>query len=238
MSVTNATPSTQTPAAATPAAATSATTQSAQATPGAQGESKATESKPTMEATPAASVLGDLTDPKPVDKQAEGEQATKEGDKPNDAAALEIKLPEGVSLDAAVLAEYQAELKGVPGMTSEIASQVVALDLKRQAKEVESFQQQGEAWGKELASDKEFGGDNFAANAMAAKRALRKFGGEALAGELKKLGIGNFPPLVKAFAEIGKALKEDDSTGGGPKADAPSEADKLKDLYPSMFPGA
>ena len=36
-----------------------------------------------------------------------------------------------------------------------------------------------------------------------------KFGGKALSQTLVELGIDNHPALVKAFAQIGKALSED-----------------------------
>ncbi len=172
-----------------------------------------------------------------------GEQSDPAGDKgrPEQSTsgdALKITLPEGAQVNKAVLAEF-TEMAKKAGMTSDSASEMVAWQFsKLQASAAEQqgvIDQQEADWGKELKSDKEFGGDNYEATVNNAKKALRKFGGDDLAKSLGELGVGNHPGLVKAFAQIGAALGEDSSdAGGGASGGAPSQQQRNIARYPEM----
>jgi hypothetical protein len=48
-----------------------------------------------------------------------------------------------------------------------------------------------------------------------AQDAVKRFGGEQLVQELDSTGMGNNPALVKAFAQIGRMIAEDEIIGGG-----------------------
>jgi len=48
-----------------------------------------------------------------------------------------------------------------------------------------------------------------------AQNAAMEFGGEELVGLLDSTGLGNNPAVIKAFANIGKAIMNDEIIGGG-----------------------
>jgi hypothetical protein len=194
------------------------------------------------DAKPSASILGDLSESKPEEKKTseQGAQGSESKDgKPADAGELDIKLPEGTQVDAAVLAEFKAAAKEA-GLTGESASKLAAWDIQRRAKEasatIQAWDKQGEVWADELKKDPDFGGEKLAETVLAAKSVLRKFGGEALAADLAKMGLGNMPSLVRMLARIGKANKEDSSSGGAGEAPAvPDHESQLRRDYPSMY---
>lgn len=60
-----------------------------------------------------------------------------------------------------------------------------------------------------------------------AKSAARQFGGDELMDFLDKTGLGNAPAVIRAFANIGKAVANDEIIGGGGRQGfimSPSEA--------------
>ena len=60
-----------------------------------------------------------------------------------------------------------------------------------------------------------------------AKKAAKQFGGDELMALLDSTGLGNEPALIKAFANIGKAVANDEVIGGGGRQGfmvSPSEA--------------
>jgi hypothetical protein len=181
----------------------------------------------TPAATPAekpGSYLGDVSDsakPK-ADAKPEGDNKPKaDGEKPKvDAPALEIKVPDGAPIDKAALDEFKA-LAVKHGLTSEQASDIVAFEVQRQKAadeaHVKSWEQQGQAWKKEIDSDPEYGGEKLEQTLLDAKKPLKKYGGEAVANTLAELGIGYHPELIKFLARIGQSMKED-NTDVGPDA--------------------
>ena len=79
----------------------------------------------------------------------------------------------------------------------------------------------------------EFGRD-FDLNIELARGAVKKFGDEGLISFLEESGLGNEPSLIKAFANIGRMVSEDDARGGtssmslNGSANAQSEIQNLK----------
>lgn len=219
-----------------------AATDGASSTTGA-ANSNGSASATTTEKPKVTSILGSVDDPKNETKP-DGEQGKQTGEgKPNATGAaseLEIKLPDGITADPAVLKEFQSIAKKV-GLDSEKASELAAWELKRQqtvaAAQVSAWEKQGQTWEKQLAEDPDLGGPKLNETVLAAKKALRKYGGEPLANALADLGIGSHPELVRAFARIGRAMAEDssDAGGGGKPSAATDEQTNLRKLYPSMF---
>ena len=192
--------------------------------------------------TKDAGVLGDTSDGKSTEGEG-GEQGKDTGGsedgKPPVDAELEIKLPEGVEFDKAVMDEFTAAAKDA-GLNSEQASKIAAWELERQGKlhteQVDSWSKQGADWLAEAKADKETGGDKFPETVLNAKKAMIAYGGDELAATFRELGIGNHPRLINAFAAIGKAMGEDSSAGGGSKqGDKPSAGDALRQQYPTMY---
>lgn len=230
----SSTAATQTSTTGTPAASGGAS--------GATGGQSATDSSPAAGAAGATkseaggaddgkqrtSVLGEGgADGKSASAGAEGK---KEGDGQGQAGAageLEIKLPDGLKIDAEQLAAFTGVAKDAAkeaGLTngeqvSKLLSKIATWDAERQAKAasdmVASWEKQDDGWVAELQKDPEIGGEKFDASKMAAQRAVRRFGGDELRRDLIHHGIGNLPSLVRAFAKIGLAIGEDTTTGGG-----------------------
>ncbi len=145
-----------------------------------------------------------------------------------------ITLPQGAQVDQTALDSFKATAKEF-GLTSEQASGLVAKELERggvaadaAAKEWEKLNQ---GYVDALAADTEFGGDKLAETQLLAQKAFRAYGSE-IQQEIVTLGLQNHPGLIKAFARMGRAMKEDNS--GGP-ADGgtgeKTEDQKLEGFY-------
>lgn len=77
-------------------------------------------------------------------------------------------------------------------------------------------------------------GEAYDQNARLATQTLEEFGGDELKQWLDETGAGNNPTLIKAFAEIGKAMSEDNAIDGETKGFvmSPSEAQsEIQRLY-------
>lgn len=222
---------------------TSAGTQTdAKSGAGQQGGS-ATKAQQTASGT--GSVLGDgqgTEGDKGAQKNATGGEQGQTSGEPNKGAAsgaeLEVKLPEGVEVDAKMLEGFKGVAKEV-GLDSEKASKLATWYAQQTAAtekaQVEAHAKQGETWLAQLKSDPDFGGANFESSVADAKRAMARFGGDGLSADLEAFGLGNLPSLVRTMARIGKAIGED-STGvqtaqSGRSGAAPSRAEYLKQLY-------
>lgn len=156
---------------------------------------------------PKASALVAPKDaPKVDDKTAVTDPA--KADKGAADAELKIDLPDGVKVDEARLADFTKFAKEA-GLSSEQASKAVAKYVEMQAAEAKAWEANDAKWGEQLKSDKDFGGAHLADSSAHAQKAVLKFGGRELADGLESLGLGNYPPLARAFAKIGKAMGED-----------------------------
>lgn len=219
------------------AGATSASTASS-----AQGAATATTE------TAKTSLLGGTEDPKKADGQGTQSAESKDGKAPA-ASELEIKLPDGVKVEPAVLAEYQASFKEMGITDGALASKLVAADVARQTKmvekQVETWSKQSDAWAEEVQKDKDFGGEKLAANVLLAKDTIRRYGGPVdakgqneVTRALSELGLENHPAIFRLLARIGAANKEDSSsTGSGGRAATTAKPTNTFD-YPSMRQGA
>lgn len=126
-------------------------------------------------------------------------------------------LPEGYTLDDASLGEWSGVFKEL-GLTQEQAQKLVEMDAKRftaanspeaqQKAAVDARNSQVSQWEAAIKQDKDLGGSNFEASVGTAQAAIAEFGSPELTAFLKESGLGSFPPLVKAFHQIGKQLGE------------------------------
>lgn len=179
------------------------------------------------------------TDTGTTDTKSSGADAGKGKEGETSAPAeLELKLPEGVVADEAVLGEFKA-LATEAKLDSAAAQKVLDLHLKTlqsmETKRTAALAQQQEAWRSELKADKDIGGAAFDANIQAANKAIEKFGSPELRSLLDR-GLGNHPELVRTFVRIGKAIGEDSIAGlgtGGSTVDPAKQ--ELQNRYPSMF---
>lgn len=176
-------------------------------------------------------------------KTPEGE-AGEEGETGADDTAPEVDfeptLPDGVEADEALLTPFKALVKE-HGIKGEAAQKLVDLWVERQAaaeaSTQESWKSQVQEWAEAAKKDPEIGGAKFQEAQAQARAVLKEYAPEGLIDYLNETGLGNYPPLVKLFARIGKANAEDSVAGTSASRKGKSEEESLYDLYPTMRPG-
>lgn len=155
-------------------------------------------------------------------------------------AALELKLPDGTNPDSVLFPEFQ-KLATEAKLEGPVAQKLLDLGVKMQARQgelaVEAWKQQDQKWVEAVKADPSIGGQNLEKTVTAARAGVRWAGGDALATALDELGVGNHPLLVAAFARIGQGLAEDKtgSRAGAPPPGEPTEQDRIRAAYPTMF---
>ena len=156
--------------------------------------------------------------------------------------AYELTAPEGMTLDADLLAEATPIFKEI-GLSNEAASKVLplaqSLITKTQEATVQQFIDQGnqqrKAWLDAAKADPEIGGPQWDATLHTAGRGLDALGygeGSALRALLNETGLGNHPEMIKAMAKVGSMVGEDGNfvrADAGAKVELPLE----KRLYPN-----
>lgn len=175
----------------------------------------------------------------PAETSASTEAAPAE--KAADTAApadFELKFPEGVKVDTALVDSFKALAKET-GMAPESAQKLADLYLEGQQRlatqRAEAFEAQQKAWEAELRADKDMGGQAFDANVGVARRAIERFGSPALKQLLNETGLGNHPELARFALRVGRALAEDSVAGASAASQATQSEDAvLAALYPSM----
>jgi len=150
----------------------------------------------------------------------------------------ELTMPEGVELDADLLAGMSPRFKEL-GLTRSQA-QALADDFIKagQAKAVKD----GEAWAGRIAgwandakADKDIGGAKWEGTVKDAQRALAQLGTPALKDYLNASGGGNHPEVIRIFSKVGGLIKEDQpASDGGGGTNRPAETAHL--LFPNDAP--
>lgn len=199
------------------------------------GQAAAAGKEPGKEGEPAKPA----GDPKPEgEPKKEGQQAADDGaPKDVDGKAIpetyEIKMPDGVEMDAELMAEVTPLFR--EAKLSPAQAQVVAdAYMRQQTKALEAHSKQVAAWANEARADKEFGGKDFNANMAHATKAFQAFGSERALQIFDTYGLGNNPEVLRMFVRIGKAIGEGRTVLGGGGGDRVSAA---RDMYPSMYQG-
>lgn len=200
------------------------------------GADPAANPNPADPATPAADAApknGEAGD-------AGGDPADKPGDtKPVERAApeaYEFKPPEGVTLDAEVLGEFEAVARELNMPQAEAQALVERLSPKiaqrLAAQQTEALATASAEWMRAVQSDKEIGGDTLPANLAAASRALQAFGSPELRSLLEDSRLGNHPEVIRFMVRAGKAMGEDTQFIGG-KASGAASKTLAERLYPT-----
>jgi hypothetical protein len=167
-------------------------------------------------------------------KEKTGDSATaKSGD--GAAAALDIKLPEGIEVDKNTLEWFRTtatEQKLTPEQASKVVEGFAGLQEKqRQALEVEP-----KDWERSLVEDPEVGGQKWAESKQTALTAVKRFASAGFVNLLNETGLGSHPDVVKTFIAIGRAIREDNNAGSRAGAGQPAQLTdrELNDLrFPS-----
>ena len=179
-----------------------------------------TETAPITE--PTGSILGGEKPPAPdAAKNDEGnpksDEPTKTEAKPGVPEKYEFKAPEGMTLDEGAVKAFEPLAKEL-GLTQESAQKLVDLYATQKAADAkalaDSWTKQQQTWNGELAADKEFGGAAFNTSKNQANAVLQKFSTPDEIKAIEAMGLGSFPPFVKALARMGKAMGEDSFVKG------------------------
>lgn len=176
----------------------------------------------------------------------DGEKAATEGDKPKPKADGEQKgapeqyedfaAPEGVQLDAELVGDFKniaKELNLSQKEAQRVADLGPKLMQKLQGHQAEAFARVRQTWADEAKADKEYGGEAFAENLGAAKKALDSFGTPELRTLLNESGIGNHPEIIRFMVRAGKAISSDTFVAGERSASSAGR-DPAKTLYPNQ----
>lgn len=172
--------------------------------------------------------------PAPVDKDGKtilGGEPPKEEKQGAPDKYADFTMPEGVTIDKAVMEKATTEFKSL-GLSQENAQKLVTLQAEyakaNNAAILESFNKQVAGWKEQ--SQKMFGNEYQKEFGIAAK-AVERFGSPALKEMLNTTGLGNNPEWVSFCNKIGKAISEDQPIDGKRAGEAKSDADIL---YPKM----
>ncbi|WP_088158082.1 hypothetical protein [Achromobacter xylosoxidans] len=221
-------------------------TQQAAAAPATQDTTVLTADAPAGEQQAQTTQEGDPTagDKPTTEEKPDGEQAKAEGDKPKTDGELkgapeqyeDFAAPEGVQLDAELVGDLKTLAKELN--LSQTDAQRVAdlgpkLMQKLQGHQAETFAQVRQTWADAAKADKEYGGEAFAENLGAAKKALDSFGTPELRTLLNESGIGNHPEVIRFMVRAGKAISSDTFVAGDRSASGAGK-DPAKTLYPNQ----
>lgn len=213
-------------------------TDGAQTTPAATSTAPAANADATAPAAAATALAADANQQTSTDdaaKAAEADGAAKAAEKVV-PEKYEIKAPEGVTLDAEALGEFEGlakELKLTQEEAQKVADIGPKLAQKWAAQQAEAIQTAAAEWAATSTADKEFGGDKLAENLAVSKKALDAFGTPELKALLNDSRLGNHPEVIRFMYRAGKAISEDRMvTGGAGPATAQSTA--AKTLYPNQ----
>ena len=165
--------------------------------------------------------------------ESTGEDTGEGSQTPPDTYA-DFVLPEGVTLNEALLAEASPLFKEL-GLNQEQAQKLVDFQAKQvqagSKSQVDAFNQLMNDWQTKSKNDKEFGGDKFKENVAVARSAISKFGTPELKQLLEEHGVGNHPEVIRFMVKVGKLTAED--VPGSNNAPVSKAQDRVSLLYPN-----
>lgn len=181
---------------------------------------------PAPAAAPAGSLLGDLAKPADTDPAAASPDADAEpAAKPDVPEVYDLKAPEGIELEDAVLPQVQDLFKelGLPqDKAQEVFQKLLEIDQARQPtpEQVQQHYEQqamdlNKQWGDECAKLPELGGENFNKSLEVATKVMVKFGTPELRDFLTYSALGSNPEFFKFIHSVGLAMTPDTMEHGG-----------------------
>ena len=190
----------------------------------------ATTSTPSNDAGAATTADETLNTQGAVGAQAPANPTEAKHEAPVVPEAYDLKMPDGVELDAAAADEFTAIAKELK-LDLPSAQKLADVAAKQAQRQAESHAKLVESWAEQVKVDKEIGGDKFDENLGIARKALETFGTPELRDVLHASGLGNHPEVIRAFYKAGKAISDDSFVKGAPKG---AETDPAKKLFPNM----
>ena len=214
-----------TAAPAAPAAVVSSAAETAAATPEAKAAAAAVKAKADGEAAAKAAALA---------KETPEQKTAREAQEAASAAAkavpekYDLKVPDGVTRDAAFDTEFSTLAKELKLPQAE-AQRLYDLRNKAVAAQAENIKATQASWLEASKADKEFGGEKLAENMSIAKKALEL--NPAIKQLLNDSRLGDHPEMIRWMYRVGKAMSEDKFVAGAPTA---GQVDAAKKLYPNQ----
>lgn len=145
--------------------------------------------------------------------------------------AYELKMPDGIEMDAALLAEVTPMFR--EAKLSPAQAQVVAdAYMKTQTDAIQKFQEQTQQWLKDAKADDEIGKADYDKNLSHAHRAFKAFGNDKAMQLFDSYGLGNHPEILRIFVRMGKAIGEGGTVLSGEASQRVSDGQAL---YPNMY---
>ena len=183
----------------------------------------------------STTILGEAGKPEAgAEKADEGEKAKADEAGPP-AEYGDFAIPEGFEVSEEALSQFK-EIAKQHGLTQDAAQNLLNLHTSILQSQAEAYAAQRAEWAATVKADPEIGGPKFQDTLAACRAAWSKFGSPELLQFLEESGLGNFPPLVKAFAKVGMAVREAGFTPQRGAAATDPEQEFLSKMYPSMFP--
>jgi len=189
-----------------------------------------------IEQEPTSLLGGDQPQKEPSKEveTADGTEPEQEEEPQGPPENYELVFPETMQVDEQMLGEAQ-EMFRADGLSNEQAQRYADLMAKKVDEIGQAFAShrmaQGQEWAQQAQTDQEIGGAQFDESVSLASKALDAFGSPELRKALDESQMGNHPEMIKAFARIGKEIKEDNISppglGGGQQT-------KSKILYPNQ----
>jgi len=142
----------------------------------------------------------------------------------------EVKMPDGVEMDAGLM-EIATPIFKEAKLSPAQAQAVTDLYVKTQEQAISKHVETVNGWLKESQKDKEIGGKDYEKNLGHAARAFQAFGNERGMQIIDTYGLGNNPDILRIFVRMGKALGEGSTVLPGAEHGSVSDAQVL---YPSM----
>jgi hypothetical protein len=173
----------------------------------------------------AAKAEHDKTKPKEGDDKGKEEPKDPADIVPEDGK-YDIKLSDGIELDAALLEKASPVMKEI-GLTNAQATKLAGVLAETRKAEFDALNERHQKvttdWQNEIKADKDFGGDNLDTSLNNANRVIATFGDDAFRRDLTEIGMGNHPGLFRLLVRVGNALS-DDKPASSETAAAPPKA--------------
>lgn len=194
------------------------------------GEWKEYEADPAKSAEENAAAKAEHDKAKPAE--------TDPADKVPEDGKYDLKMPDGVELDADLAAALGPDFKDL-GLTNAQAQKLVdkyiATQQDRAAKQTEAWAGTVQKWADDAKADKEIGGAKWDQTVAASRRAVGKLGSPELREYLNASGGGNHPEMIRFMAKVGAMISEDSPANGGAGGQG-KPVDHAYALFPSDAP--
>lgn len=168
-----------------------------------------------------------------VDQGADGSQSTEATTETTEVKPIEytdFTLPEGATVDAAMLEASTALFKDAK-LDQATAQKFVDFHAGMVKAQAEAFETTKENWRKETEADPEIGGAKLKDTMFMASKVMTQYGSDELKAVLDSSGLGNHPTMVKFFAKLGREISEDGAINSQSSTGVLSTDDRISKLY-------